>query len=73
MIHTAAGYSLADSLTWPQSARGLEGALRAEVEHFLECIREGTRPMTGGEEGKLAIRIASAARRASESGQSVRL
>ena len=71
MIHTAEGFSLADSLTWPQSSRGLDGALRAEVEHFLDCISEGTKPMTGGEEGKLAIRIASAARRASESGQSV--
>jgi predicted dehydrogenase len=70
-IHTAEGYSLADSLTWPQSSRGLDGALRAEVEHFLDCIHEGRAPMTGGEEGMLAIRIASAARRASESGQSV--
>jgi len=73
MIHTAQGYSLADSVTWPQSSRGLGGALQAEVEHFLQCIREGRKPMTGGEEGMLAIRIASAARRASESGQSVRL
>jgi predicted dehydrogenase len=71
MIHTAGGYSLADSLTWPEDSRGLDGALRAEVEHFLDCIRDGKRPMTGGEEGKLAIRIASAARRASESGHSV--
>lgn len=73
MIHTADGYSLADSLTWPEDSRGLDGALRVEVEHFLDCIRDGKRPMTGGEEGKLAIRIASAARRASESGQSVEL
>jgi myo-inositol 2-dehydrogenase/D-chiro-inositol 1-dehydrogenase/scyllo-inositol 2-dehydrogenase (NAD+) len=73
MIHTAEGYSLADSVTWPPSARGLDGALRAEVEHFLECIRTNSSPMTGGEEGMLAIRIASAARRASRSGRSVRL
>jgi len=71
MIHTARGYSLADSVTWPQSPRGLGGALRSEVEHFLECIREGKEPMTGGEQGKLAIRIAAAARQASESGRSV--
>jgi len=72
-IHTPEGLSLADSVTWPEGAHGLEGALRAEVEHFLECIREGKEPMTGGQEGELAIRIASAARRASESGRSVRL
>ncbi|UCF96592.1 MAG: Gfo/Idh/MocA family oxidoreductase [Spirochaetaceae bacterium] len=72
-IHTAAGFSLADSLTWPQGSRGLEGALRAEVEHFLDCIRQGSTPITGGEEGRLAIRIAAAARRASESGRAVRL
>jgi predicted dehydrogenase len=73
MIHTAQGCSLADSVTWPRSPRGLDGALRAEVEHFLECVREGKNPMTGGEEGMLAIRIASAARRASVSGCSVRI
>jgi predicted dehydrogenase len=44
-----------------------------EVEHFLDCIRQRKTPMTGGEEGKLAIRIAAAGRRASETGQSVRL
>jgi myo-inositol 2-dehydrogenase/D-chiro-inositol 1-dehydrogenase/scyllo-inositol 2-dehydrogenase (NAD+) len=71
MIHTPEGCSLADSVTWPRSPRGLYGALRAEVEHFLECVREGKSPMTGGVEGKLAIRIASAARRASETGRSV--
>ena len=72
-IHTVQGCSLADSLTWPEGPRGLEGALRAEVEHFLDCIREGRAPLTGGEEGQLAIRIAAAARRASESGRSVRI
>jgi predicted dehydrogenase len=73
MIHTAEGYSLGDSVTWPQGSRGLGGALRAEAEHFLECIRDGKEPMTGGEQGKLAIRIAAAARQASESGRSVRI
>jgi predicted dehydrogenase len=72
-IHTAEGYSLADSLTWPRGIHGLEGALRAEVQHFLDCIREGREPMTGGEEGRLAIRIAAAARRAAETGKSVSL
>jgi predicted dehydrogenase len=72
-IHTASGYAVADSLTWPQGSHGLEGALRAEVEHFLNCIREGTAPLTGGEQGLLAIRIAEAARQASESGHAVRL
>jgi len=72
-IHTDGGCSLADSLTWPQGRRGLEGALRAEVEHFLDCIRENRQPMTGGEEGKLAIRIVAAARRASETGRAVLL
>jgi predicted dehydrogenase len=70
-IHTARGCSLADALTWPEGFRGLEGALRNEVEHFLDCLREGRAPMIGGEEGKRAIRIAAAARSASESGRSV--
>jgi predicted dehydrogenase len=70
-IHTSGGYAVADSLTWPEEAYGLGGAIQAEAAAFLECIRKGTAPMTGGEEGKLSIRIAAAAREASQSGRSV--
>ena len=68
---TAEGMHLSDSQTWPRSEQGINGAVRAELEHFILCIRDGSKPMTTGEDGKLALRIANAARQASESGRAV--
>jgi predicted dehydrogenase len=39
----------------------LTEALRAEAEHFLECIEQGQRPLTGGEAGLRVVRILEAA------------
>jgi predicted dehydrogenase len=35
--------------------------LKAEVAHFLECVRSGTRPITGGEAGLRIVRLLEAA------------
>jgi len=35
--------------------------LKVEAEHFLECIREGSKPLTGGQEGLELVRILEAA------------
>ncbi len=35
--------------------------LRAECEHFVDCIRKGTKPQTGGQEGLELVRILEAA------------
>lgn len=32
--------------------------LRAELQHFLDCIREGQRPLVGGEHGRDALALA---------------
>jgi predicted dehydrogenase len=34
--------------------------LRAECDHFLECIAQGTRPVSGGWSGAAAVRVLSA-------------
>lgn len=72
-IYTAEGCQVGDSVSWPVVGGAVQGALRAEVQHFLDCIRHGKRPLAGGEEGRLAIRIADAAREAAETGRAVSL
>jgi len=38
-----------------------EEPLRAECQHFLDCIEKGTRPLTSGYEGLNLVRILEAA------------
>lgn len=38
-----------------------EEPLKVECQHFLECIREGKAPMTGGREGLEVVRVLEAA------------
>ncbi len=70
-VFTDAGYQVADSITWPMGERGIQGTLLAEAEHFIRCVREEKTPLTTGEDGKLAIRIALAAREAANTGNAV--
>lgn len=43
-------------------------ALQAETSHFLDCIRDGQQPLTGGAEGLAVVKILEAANRSLESG-----
>lgn len=70
---TGSGYQVADSITWPMGENGIQGTLLAEVEHFAGCVKEGRAPLTTGEDGKLAIRIALAARKAADTGRAIRI
>jgi len=65
------GQQLGDSITWPIEERGVKGAALAELEHFVQCARENRTPLTPGESGKLALRIAEAARRAARTGKAI--
>jgi predicted dehydrogenase len=38
-----------------------EEPLRAECQHFLDCIEKGTTPLTGGREGLELVRVLEAA------------
>jgi predicted dehydrogenase len=39
----------------------LAEALRVEAEHFVDCVRTGREPVTGGEAGLRVVRILEAA------------
>lgn len=42
--------------------------LRAELEHFADCVRDGTAPRTDGENGLRVVRVLEAAQRSLERG-----
>ncbi len=48
-------------------------AYRAQLQHFVQCLREGRAPAVGGEDALAASTIAVAATRAYQTGQPVRL
>jgi len=52
------GYRTGDS--WAAEPE-LTEALSVEAAHFLECIRQGLRPMTDGESGLRVVRLLEAA------------
>ena len=70
-VFTDDGHQVVDSITWPMGERGIEGTLLAEAAHFVRCAREGRQPLTTGEDGRLAIQIAIAAREAADTGRAV--
>lgn len=47
---------------------GLGEPLRTECDHFLDCINEGTAPMTGGPEAISVVRVLEAIERSVRSG-----
>ena len=52
-------------------APGRNALYRAELEHFLSCAETGTRPCVTGEDGRAALALVLAAKRAAASGRSV--
>ena len=66
-----AGVMVGDAVTWPPDGQGLGGAIRAEAEHFVHCIRTDAQPASTGEDGRRAIVLANAAREAARTGRAV--
>jgi predicted dehydrogenase len=42
--------------------------LKAECQHFLDCIRQGTRPRSGGQEGLKVLKILETAQASLDNG-----
>src|SRR5262249_36789453 len=60
LYQTRIGYRTGDM--WAPQLEVTE-ALQTEVGHFLDCIRQGKRPLTDGEMGLRVVRILEAATR----------
>lgn len=57
--------------TFPRPDHGPQAMYDRQMAHFLDCIRRGTTPLPGGEEGRLNVRITDAAYESSRTGQVV--
>jgi predicted dehydrogenase len=59
--------------TWDEHAPYFRRAFRAQVADFAEAIRDGRAPSISGEDGREAVRMATAARRSWETDSVIRL
>jgi predicted dehydrogenase len=57
------GWMFPETRHWPLVAGRVGGALRAEVEHFVHCVRTGQRPLVDGDQGREVTRLLALARR----------
>ncbi len=48
-------------------------AYHAEIDHFIDCIEKGTKPIVGFQDGLEALRLADAALKSLRTGQTVKL
>lgn len=63
-----------DTVYWPMVHGERAGALHAELQYFVDCIRKGVKPtITTLEESREVIRICSAAEESAKTGQVVAL
>lgn len=70
----ADGMAVPDVAFWPELHGRMAGALRAELEHFLECVRSGSSsPIAPLADSVEAVALADAIVRSAESGEPVEL
>lgn len=62
-----------DTQLWPTIHGEIDGALRRETWHFIDCLRGKADPMITGADGLAALRIALAVEESARTGQAVRL
>ena len=68
------GWRSPDTTYWPELHGIRSGALRAELEYFVTCIREGRRPsIIRPEESMAAVAACLAAEMSAATGKTVRL
>jgi predicted dehydrogenase len=55
------GWRFPETRHWPVINGRIGGAARLQMEHFLECVMTGTRPLCDGQAGRAALAICLAA------------
>jgi predicted dehydrogenase len=61
------GWRFPETRHWPVVNGRIGGAARLQMEHFLECVSTGTRPLCDGQAGRAALAICLAAEASLES------
>jgi predicted dehydrogenase len=65
------GWKFPETRHWPVINGRLGGALRMEMNHFLECVVSGEIPLIDGGEGRRSLELAIAAEQSIAQGQAI--
>jgi len=60
------------SANWLEEGRRF-GQYKVELDHFVECIRQGSQPRTNGESGRATVEVIAAAYLSAQQGREVQL
>ncbi|MFT5466022.1 MAG: putative dehydrogenase [Verrucomicrobiales bacterium] len=61
----------AEDANFVDSSGRVDRGIRPELEHFIECVREGKTPMNDGESAKLSVAVCLAAQESIRRGETV--
>lgn len=71
-VHGRSGADCPDTLYWPQMHGQPVGALRTEMEYFVDCVAKGARPtVVTPAEARAAVAVLSAAEKSAATGKVV--
>lgn len=60
------GWKFPDTVYWPDVHGSVAGAIRTELDHFIDCVQRDREPLVTGRQAREALRIAQLAERALE-------
>jgi len=67
------GFKFPDLIHRPKINGKSEGAIKIELQHFMDCIRADSAPLVSGKDGRKALEVALAAEMSSNSHERVKL
>lgn len=67
------GWKFPETATWPIIHGRIGGALREEVSHFLDCVRNGKEPLVDGKFARKSLETVLASMRSAEENQKVKI
>lgn len=62
-----------DLANWPMGRSGVEGSLRASIDHFISCVQTGAEPVMGLRGARAAQAVVTAIKASINSGQPVKV
>ncbi|MBO3803617.1 MAG: Gfo/Idh/MocA family oxidoreductase [Candidatus Brockarchaeota archaeon] len=67
------GFKFPDLIHRPRIHGKTEGAIKLELQHFIDCVKEGKPPLVDGKDGRRALEVALAAEASSASRKPAKL
>ncbi len=67
------GWKMPDTRHWPTLHNKMIGAVKYEIEHFIECVLEKKEPLITGKDGRASLEVMLAAEKSIATGQKIEL